>query len=135
VPVLGHDTERMPIAAAEGMLVPRPAPGPAFWLLALFVLPALNTALFYLDSTNTLPDLGLPDIFGLLAFLAQVAIELGLLAYALSQRGLTRGRRHAWLAAGAAFVFVQTCLLSVVALVIVVLVGLNHCGLLESGCT
>jgi hypothetical protein len=58
----------MPIAATEGMLVPRPAPGPAFWLLALFGFPAFNTALFYLDSADTLPDLVLPDIFGLLAF-------------------------------------------------------------------
>jgi hypothetical protein len=125
----------MPIAATEGMLVPRPAPGPAFWLLALFGLPALNTALFYLDSADTLPDLGLPDVFGLLASLALIAIELGLLAHALSQRGLTRGRRRAWLAAGSAFVFVQTGLLSVVALVVLVLVGLHDCGLLESGCS
>jgi hypothetical protein len=115
---------------AEGPLVVRPTPGRTFWLLALVALPALNTAVFIVDF----PDLGLPDIFWLLAFLAQGAVEVGVLARALSRRGLTGWRWRAWLATGVAIVLVATGLCSVVALAVVVLIGLNNCGTLESGC-
>ena len=68
-----------------------------FWLLCALVLPIANV----------------PVIAAFFAWLAIVSAQCPAGGYEcpfFSRRGLTRRRRGAWLAAGAAFVFVQTCL-------------------------
>lgn len=107
----------------EGALAPRPAPGRAFWLLVLLVLPALDAA--WLLS----PGFQLGWVADWLWLLVQPVA----LAVVLTRRGVTGRRRAGWLAAGVGGGILVMGVFAAATFVILLLAGLQHChGSLET---